>query len=262
MFKKAAALFLFFLSLGVGVYLWQDFHKEVLLPNPSLTSVKNQASPYPQEEKLNTTSYNGKEFSYDFFVVDNLQKLSLLENKDKKDAKELIADNSCHQVINGGFYDTENKPLGLFISAGEEVYPQISSDLLDGFLLITQNGNFLIDKVLPTEDLRIGLQSGPLLIKKTKVLSLNIKNDKLARRMVAMQTKEDLLFLTVFEKEARFSGPMLADLPLVIKQIADKEKLAIINALNLDGGAASVFKSKKIFLNEYDLVGSLFCVKI
>jgi len=157
-------------------------------------------------------------------------------------------------AINGGFYDTANKPLGLFRIGETVLAKQIQSNLLNGFL--SDDG---ITVAVPTG--RFVLQSGPLLIQRGNPLPLKIQNDEHARRMVAAKTGEGFLFLTVYKEDSVFEGPLLADLPKVIQKINTKENLGIVDAINLDGGSASAFKNAETTLSELTPVGSLFCIK-
>ncbi|MEK9200818.1 MAG: hypothetical protein AAB909_02455, partial [Patescibacteria group bacterium] len=52
-----------------------------------------------------------------WFLVDNTDRLRLVSNYDKKLAfRELIVKQGCEMAVNGGFYDTDSRPLGLVVS--------------------------------------------------------------------------------------------------------------------------------------------------
>jgi len=250
---------IFVFCLGLFSY---SFFKDLIYTTDDFLNTKASplASLSKEGEDIKSLDFNGVSLGYEMFKVDNASNLVLIENIDQKDTLELVRNNSCAKAINGSFYDTNNKPLGLFISGGEVKGKAIKSVLFDGFFGVSQKGDFFIKRDLIEEDLRLGIQSGPLLFEDGIMLSLKIKDDFPARRMVALETvKGDLYFLTVFEKQARFNGPKLQELPLVLKLIFEEQGIIIKNALNLDGGAASVFKKDDFYLEELKPIGSLFC---
>ncbi len=212
--------------------------------------VQETPSPTPVD-----TPANEQQYTHASFFVPDTSDISLLPNfTQKKTSAALIEENNCTYAINGGFYDTSNRPLGLF-RIGENVRTkQIQSSLLNGFL--SDDG---ITVAVPTG--RFVLQSGPLLIQRGNPLPLKIQNDEHARRMVAAKTGEGLVFLTVYKEDSVFEGPLLAELPKVIQKINTKENLGIVDAINLDGGSASAFKNAETTLSELTPVGSLFCIK-
>lgn len=260
-------LLLAFLTLLLAIYyFWQKGFGENIpqsKPEPSIREQITTPSPTsPFSQDLPTITYDEKKYVYDLTKVDDISKISLIENKEKEGSGELIKRYNCLQAINGGFYDTNGKPLGLLITNGQTINKAIPSSLLDGFIYIDNQKKVGIARHLAETELKIALQSGPMLIENQKTLLLQIKNDKYARRMAAAITKEKtLIFLTIFDPESNLHGPKLGDLPLILKLIAQKENLKLTSALNLDGGAASAFKADNISLLEYNPVGSLFCIK-
>ena len=89
-----------------------------------------------------------------------------------------------------------------------------------------------------------------------KKLKLAIVKDEYARRMIAgISSKDTMIFMTIFIPEAKVQGPKLADLP----DILERSNLDMVSAINLDGGNASMFKNKNVFIQEISSVGSLFC---
>ncbi len=206
---------------------------------------------------------NGKAYAYDYFLVSDVSKISLIPNFTAKlDARTLIEQNNCKAAINGGFYDTAYKPLGLFISDGTIQYESISSRLFNGFIWISKSGDSGIANNEPFGNLRIALQTGPLLLMNGTPLPLAIQNDEGRRRMVAaINNKNEMIFLSVFREEATFEGPLLATLPAVVSKINTQENLHVTDAVNLDGGSASVFYTSDFTLRELTTAGSLFCLR-
>jgi len=200
-------------------------------------------------------------FAYEFFWADS-GKIHLIPNYSTHlESARVIADNKCTGAINGGFYAQDNQPLGLVLADSTEISRVRQSQLFNGFFSIDNHGQSLIAVTYP-EDAKIIMQSGPTLITAGKVVDLVLNDDKLARRMVVATTNDNsVLFLTVYHPQTELAGPLLDELPSIIKSIADQENISINSALNLDGGRASSFYSNNLTLTELTPVGSLFCVK-
>jgi len=130
--------------------------------------------------------------------------------------------------------------------------------LFNGYIII-DNSAFDISNS-PKTGVLYGLQTGPLLVSNGKPWKLDLIRDKPARRMVMGTADDGIFLLAVFNGEAETTGPQLMDLPSWVMQIADKEKLIIDTAINLDGGGASAFYSTNVFLKESSSVGSWWCV--
>jgi uncharacterized protein YigE (DUF2233 family) len=223
----------------------------------------NTLSPTFATESEKTIPFNNKRFAYAYFIVQNSDDLSLLPNfSHAKDSQTLMTENNCVSVINGGYYDTQNKPLGLF-QIGSTIYSrQISSDLLNGFVWANVSVSAAISVKLPQPPFLFALQTGPILIREGKQLSLTINNDTPARRMVAaINMDKHIIFLTLYNGDSVYEGPLLADLPDIVFTISSKENLGIAEAINLDGGSASAFYNPDTHLSELTPVGSIFCIK-
>lgn len=234
-----------------------------LTQNPRVT-VETVPTPTesPKEEVtlVATVTVNGKQYAYSYFIVGKPENLTLLSNFTKpKDAQTLQSDYGCTSVINGGFYDKSNKPLGYFQSGDKVLGQRLESALFNGFVWAA-SGSAVISTELPRNTFDFALQTGPMLLFNGEMLSLAINNDSSARRMVAAKNDE-LIFLTVYDRDSVFDGPLLEDLPEIIKAISEKERLDISEAINLDGGSASVFYNEETSLSELTPVGSIFCLK-
>ena len=220
-------------------------------------------TPTQEAQKENTVFVNGTAYTYDYFTVTDPATLSLIPNFSKKeDAKKLFDENGCTSAINGGFYDTANKPLGEFQVNGTYYSGQIQSDLVNGFVWAVASDSAMISSDLPYASYRYAMQTGPILLFDGNVMPLSIHNDVGARRMIAAKNMENqLVFLAIYNGDSVFDGPKLADVPQIVQTISAKEHLNIADAINLDGGDASVFYSAKTSLSELSPVGSLFCVQ-
>ena len=192
----------------------------------------------------------------------NPEEIELYSNLKAQQLSEQIKVNkSCSVLVNGGFYSKENTHLGLFVSNYEIISKSIQSATHNGFLWIDFN-NVSISSNLPDTNSRIAIQSGPLLFKDGKPLILAISNDEPSRRIVAGVTSDNkLIFLAFYRDSAEYEGPKLEQLPEIINSFKKQTKIDIVDAINLDGGSASVFITNYVRLNELAHIGSYFCVK-
>jgi len=196
------------------------------------------------------------------WTIVNPEQVELYSNlKEEQLSEQIKVNKSCQILVNGGFYSKENTHLGLFINNFEVISKSITSSLLNGFLWINDD-NILIASNPPDAKVRIAIQSGPLLFKDSEPLLLKINNDEPSRRIVAAITKDNkLIFLAFYRDSAEYEGPMLGLLPEIINSFEKQTNIEIVDAINLDGGGASVFITNNVRLNEFEHIGSYFCVK-
>ncbi len=220
------------------------------------------AAPQTTVPTYKIVEYQDASYGYGIFSVSENQKLKLIPNYDVQEASEkLIAENNCSLAINGGFYAQDNTPLGLVLADSTEFSKARSSDLFNGFLSVSADDHNLISDTYPGSA-KIILQSGPRLIINQKIVNLNLHDDKLARRTVAATTAAgQLVFMTIFHSQTEMSGPLLENLPTLVQMVASREQLQINEAVNLDGGNASMFHSPALSLAEVNSIGSMFCVQ-
>lgn len=182
--------------------------------------------------------------------------------KEQQLSEQIKVDKSCRVLVNGGFYSKENTHLGLFVSNSEAVSQPIQSALLNGFLLIDSTDNIKISADSPDITPRLGLQTGPLLMQRSQPLLLAINNDEPARRIVAgITSNNELVFLALYKEKSELEGPLLGQLPQIINLFKNQTNINITDAVNLDGGSASVFIANYDLLRELTYIGSYFCIK-
>lgn len=192
--------------------------------------------------------------------------LKLIPNfTQREDAETIAKANNCEIAINGGFYLSEGKPLGLFVTDGQTYGEEIQSNLATGFVWQERGGSLFIhlDKPLDLQALDFILQTGPYIVVGERKLKL--VDDEPARRSLVTQTREKKLFaVVVTEKENTLSGPLLADIPVILSRPEVKKVIDFETAINLDGGSASFFYAKQFgnpfVFSELKSVGSLLCV--
>ncbi|MCR4329278.1 MAG: phosphodiester glycosidase family protein [Candidatus Roizmanbacteria bacterium] len=196
---------------------------------------------------------------YSYILFHGSENAVVIQNTEQEDFAAITERLACQYAINGNFYTTDYKPIGLVQINGTLVSSQIESVFFDGYLSIDTKAHGEIG-LEPDYEMANVLQSGPLLIKNGEISSLTVQEDKQSRRSIALTTDtKDLYFVSVFKNDSRFSGPYLEDLPEIIAQIAEKEHINVVWALNLDGGSASAIKTPNRLLPEFKIVETVIC---
>ena len=225
-------------------------------PNEVLTKwgeVGPLASPAPDLAQFG-------DYRYAWVKLDNLANLKLLSNHDTKASSEDLAKiYHCRILVNGNFYDENDRPLGWLVSQGETLSKAITSSLFNGFLSLSAS-KVEISPSVPQGSVKFGLQSGPLLIFNSQPLLLKINNDQPRRRVIAaLNNQSELIFLVLTGADSLYSGPLLAETPKLVIALGQAIGQNLVAALNLDGGSASAFHTDTIHLKEYVYIGSFFC---
>lgn len=207
--------------------------------------------------------FNGRVYRAQWFLVTNADQINLGNNLvDKIPASEIYLTQKCQFLINAGFYTKDNKPIGLFQSENLTLRNQIVSPTFNGFFTVNSMATPRITSALPKDNLRIALQSGPILIENSYPKNLIINADKPARRSVVATTGANTVaFIIIYDPESQFNGPLLAGLPDVLKVFQSETNINLADALNLDGGTASAFYSPEANVSEISPIGSYFCIR-
>lgn len=194
--------------------------------------------------------------------------LTLLPNfKEKEFGSKLASENECDIAINGGFYKSDATPLGLFITQGKKFGNTAKSSVANGFFRQEQGGFRMIAGQPPEtpDTLDFVLQSGPYITVGKRKLSL-LQDGRARRSLLGIDNQNRLFFISVKGKGNNFSGPLLADIPVIFAREEIQEILPLTTILNLDGGGASFFYSRDaegtFSLSEVSPIGSLLCVKL
>lgn len=259
---------IFFLII-IALFLIVGF---LILNSESRQKTYDNKRPTPQQKPVTVPSTQTYEkptdsvpseggLAFNWIIVRDPKKVSLHSNLlEKLSSFEAKKKNSCLHLINAGFYTKEDKHVGLFISAGEKLSESKESQLFNGYFSIASD-----DKPSITwfpSAARLALQSGPILMEKKQPAVLKLEDDNPARRIVLAITQEDnLVFLVIYNKKSVFDGPLLSQVPGLLKNLNQDTSLEIVDALNLDGGSASAFISESVNLSELTRIGSYFCVK-
>lgn len=253
--------FLFLLVITIGIVATvlllraSETTKQTLTPTPSVS--------YPPTPPAESTDVylNGISYRIMWLTIDDLSQLTLIPNfTEKRTARSLIDNKECQEVANGGFYTKDNQPTGLFVADFKTLRNTIPNSLLNGYIVIDQNNTASIQASPPEISVRLALQTGPILIRNGKVVTLAIRDDEFARRVVMGITKKGkIIFLVLYDPENTWSGPKLADAPGILSGLI--ERFQLTDAVNLDGGSASAFIRMDVSLQELTSVGSFFCVR-
>lgn len=222
----------------------------------------------PIEVKTIDLSLRGVTYSVVWTPAIEGKDITLIDNFTQKEtALSVFKDNKCRILVNGGFYTPEDKPTGLFTTNDVESYPFIRNKLLNGVFSINDFEVPRITRSVPVDHIRVGLQTGPLLVENSWEQALTLSSDKPARRMaLATLGSNEVVFIAIYKKDYPFTGPYLADLPRLLTQFSNETGMMIADAVNLDGGSASAIYIQTEAndywqLSEATPVGSFFCVQ-
>ena len=249
---------LFIIIIFAGLFLGGYY----LIKPQEESDIINIVNKKDNEKEIQHYEFEGTNIVATWFSVNDASNIKLYPNyKDQITSSEAREKYSCISLVSGGFYDENNSPIGLFVSEGEMLSKQVNNSTFNGYFSVDDDGNAKITSWVPN-DVRIGLQTGPLLVYEGNLQNLKLARDKEARRVVLAQSETDkLYFIVIYDSESFYQGPKLDELPEMIKEIEDQIGERITEAINLDGGAASSFYTKDFGLTELSFVGSFFCMK-
>ncbi len=149
---------------------------------------------------------------------------------------EVMRRENCLAGVNGGYFDPENKPVGLLISAGTVVAPLRKARLLSGVMVVS-NGRIQLlrtgeysSKRKPT----VALQCGPFLVDRSQPIP-GLNDTRSARRTFILTGASDHAAIGFC------SSVTLAELGKILATPGVAPDLKVQRALNLDGGSSSAF---------------------
>ena len=138
--------------------------------------------------------------------------------------------------VNGGYFDTEFKPIGLRVVDGRTISPLRRARLITGILLQSDRGIDVVrvGEFSRTKKIVAAVQSGPFLVEANKRIR-GLNDSQLARRTFAGIATNDRALLGVC------SGVSLAELANILATASIVADSKIRRAMNLDGGSSSAF---------------------
>lgn len=257
--KRVLTLIILIFSLAGFFWFKKPIPQSPNIPPPTATSEEEEQD----KKQILDFEHQGTSFRAAWIKTTDFENLALYPNfKEKLSAREIMEQKKCRSLVSAGFYTEKGEPIGLFLSEGEKTKGLVKSLLFDGFFSIEQDGKVQVSFREPAGDIRVALQSGPVLIKEGRPLELKITDDESARRVVlALSKAEEIVFFIIFTPDSVLEGPLLADLSEVVQNMGGKVGFEFEEAINLDGGSASAFYTDFLSLPEFSSIGSYFCLK-
>jgi len=162
--------------------------------------------------------------------------LGVIDNPDGQSLAAVMQREKYVCGVNGGYFDTEFKPIGLRVADGTTFSPLRRARLITGILLQSDRGIDVlrVSEFSRTKKLSAAIQSGPFLVEGNKRIR-GLNDSQLARRTFAGATTNDRAFLGVC------SGVSLGELANILATTPIAADSKIRRAMNLDGGSSSAF---------------------
>jgi exopolysaccharide biosynthesis protein len=143
---------------------------------------------------------------------------------------------NCLAGVNGGYFDPEDKPVGLLISDGKVIAPLRKARLLSGVMIVS-NGRIQLLRVAEYSSKRratAALQCGPFLVDRGQPVP-GLNDTRPARRTFIVTGGSDRAAI------GSCSDMTLAQLGKILVTPGGAPDLNVQRALNLDGGSSSAF---------------------
>lgn len=162
--------------------------------------------------------------------------LRVIDNPEGQSLAAVMKREKCVCGVNGGYFDTEFKPMGLRVADGKTFSPLRRARLITGILLQTDRGIDVVRvrEFSGTKKITSAIQAGPFLVEGNKrVRGLN-DSQRARRTFVAIGTNDRALLGVCSDVSLAELANILATAPIA----ADS---TIRRAMNLDGGSSSAF---------------------
>jgi exopolysaccharide biosynthesis protein len=162
--------------------------------------------------------------------------LRVIDNPDGQSLAAVMKREKYVCGVNGGYFDTDFKPIGLRIADGATFSPLRRARLITGILLRSERGIEIVraGEFSRTKKIAVAIQSGPFLVEGNKRIR-GLNDSQLARRTFAGLAGGDRAFLGVC------SGVSLAELANILATTPIVADSKTRRAMNLDGGSSSAF---------------------
>jgi exopolysaccharide biosynthesis protein len=151
------------------------------------------------------------------------------------DLAAVMSRENCLAGVNGGYFDPENKPVGLLMSDGNVIAPFRKARLLSGVMVVS-NGRIQLLRAAEystKSKATAALQCGPFLVDRGQPVP-GLNDTRPARRTFVV-TGSDRAAIGFC------SGVTLAQLGKILATPGITPGLKLQRALNLDGGSSSAF---------------------
>ena len=162
--------------------------------------------------------------------------LRVIDNPDGQSLAAAMKREKCLCGVNGGYFDTEFRPIGLRSANGQTFSPLRRARLITGILLQSDRGIDVVrvGEFSRTKKLIAAIQTGPFLVEGSKRIR-GLNDSQLARRTFAGIATNDRALLGVCSD---VSLGQLANILATAPIAADSK---IRRAMNLDGGSSTAF---------------------
>ena len=162
--------------------------------------------------------------------------LRVIDNPDAQSLGAVMKREKCVCGVNGGYFDTEFKPIGLRVADGTTFSPLRRARLITGILLQSDRGLDVVrvGEFSRTKKIIAAVQSGPFLVEGNKRIR-GLNDSQLARRTFAGIATDDRAFMGVCSD---VSLAELANILATTPIVSDSQNR---RAMNLDGGSSSAF---------------------
>jgi hypothetical protein len=162
--------------------------------------------------------------------------LRVIDNPDGQSLGAVMKREKWACGVNGGYFDTEFKPIGLRVADGTTFSPLRRARLITGILLQSDRGIDVIraSEFSNTKKTVAAIQAGPFLVEGNKRIP-RLNNSQLARRTFAGIATNDRGLLGFC------SDVSLAELANILATAPILSDSKIRRAMNLDGGSSSAF---------------------
>jgi uncharacterized protein YigE (DUF2233 family) len=162
--------------------------------------------------------------------------LRVIDNPDGQSLASVMKRENYACGVNGGYFDSNFKPIGLRVADGATFSPLRRARLITGILLQSDRGIDVVrvSEFSGTKKIIAAIQAGPFLVDGSKRIR-GLNDSQLARRTFAGIATNDRAFLG-FCSDVSLSG--LADMLATAPIGADSKTR---RAMNLDGGSSSAF---------------------
>ena len=162
--------------------------------------------------------------------------LRVIDNPEGESLSAMMKREKCLCSVNGGYFDTEFKPIGLRITDTRSFSPLRRARLIAGVLLQSPRDIDVIrvSEFSHTKKIIAAIQSGPFLVDRSERIR-GLNDSQLARRTFAGLASNNRALLGVC------SDVSLAELADILATAPVAADCKISRAMNLDGGSSSAF---------------------
>jgi hypothetical protein len=162
--------------------------------------------------------------------------LRVIDNPEGESLSAIMKRERCACGVNGGYFDTEFKPIGLRISEGRTFSPLRRARLITGILLQSSRGIDVIrvGETSHNKEIATAIQAGPFLVEGSKRIH-GLNDSQLARRTFAGIASNGRALLGVC------SAVSLSELANILSTAPVATDYKVRRAMNLDGGSSSAF---------------------